>query len=254
MKCPICGKQTLPGAKLCSPCRAALKRAKDDSVWELPPSQRPGEPARESPREAAGSAEWVLGAPRLAGWRTWAIGAVLVGVVVVAGVRITRTPDAAPVSSIASAAPVARPAVADPAPVALQGAIPASTQAAPAAEPSHASAAEPPSAQPPRGTEHPAPPRLKPAKPQVDAAVPPVAPAAEPPAAPAPAVSVPPPQPEPMRPADPWQRMNDALARCRAQDLFGRLGCEYRVRASYCDGHWGETPQCPANTTNDHGQ
>src|SRR5438046_1729552 len=136
MKCPICGKQTLPGAKLCSPCRAALKRAKDDSVWELPASQRPGEatqPTRDAP--------WVLGAPLPA-----------------------VEPDAVP--------------------------------------------------------------------------------------RPPPAVAV----ELPARPLDPWQRMSDALARCRAQDLFGRLGCEYRVRTSYCEGHWGEVPQCPAVATNDHGQ
>src|SRR5438477_1673272 len=37
MKCTICGRRTLPGAKLCLPCRSALRRARDDTVSELMP-------------------------------------------------------------------------------------------------------------------------------------------------------------------------------------------------------------------------
>src|SRR5438445_4853190 len=40
MKCNICGGRTLPGAKLCLPCRAALRRARDDTVSELLPLPR----------------------------------------------------------------------------------------------------------------------------------------------------------------------------------------------------------------------
>jgi len=40
MKCMICGGQTLPGAKLCLPCRAALRRARDDTISELLPLPR----------------------------------------------------------------------------------------------------------------------------------------------------------------------------------------------------------------------
>jgi len=246
MKCPICGKQTLPGAKLCSPCRAALKRAKDDSVWELPPSQRPGEPS-----PAVRSAEWVLGAPRLAGWRTWAVASGVVGVVAVAAITFARNGDSTPAPSVSISAPAARSTLSEPPPVTLERAIPASTQPPVEPAPAHTAVAEPAAAQPPRGGEH-APARPKVTKPATDVVVPAVAPPAEP-ALPAPVVATAPP-PEPLRPVDPWQRMNDALARCRGQDLFGRLGCEYRVRASYCEGHWGETSQCPAITTNDHGQ
>ena len=248
MKCPICGKQTLPGAKLCSPCRAALKRAKDDSVWELPPSQRPGEPAPSEPS----SAEWVLGAPRLTGWRSWALAAG--GLVVCAGVALhfMRSSDTAPVAaSTGITVPAARSPVSEPAPVALPRAIPASTQP-PAPEPaaSHLPAAEPHVVQPPRTAEHPVPARAKPkAAPEVVA--PPVFAPAE--AAPPPLVAVAPPPP-PARPVDPWQRLNDALARCGTQDFFGRVGCEYRARATHCEGHWGEVAQCPAGTSNDHGQ
>src|SRR5262245_3297144 len=39
-KCMICGGQTLHGAKLCMPCRAALRRARDDTISELLPLPR----------------------------------------------------------------------------------------------------------------------------------------------------------------------------------------------------------------------
>ena len=247
MKCPICGKQTLPGAKLCSPCRAALKRAKDDSVWELPPSQRRGEAAG----GAAQPDDWVLGSPRVSTWRTWAVVAGVLVVVAGVGLRWMRSPDPAAAPTIEIAAP-ARSVLAEPAAAAVQRALPASTQPAPVEQASPL-IAEPPVAQPHRGSEHPVAPRPKASKPVADSPPLPAAPALEPPPA-LPTPVAPPPAPEPVRPVDPWQRMNEALARCRGQDLFGRLGCEYRVRASYCDGHWGEVAQCPAGVTNDHGQ
>src|SRR5439155_23895252 len=40
MKCNICGGRTLPRAKLCLPCRAALRRARDDTVSGLLPLPR----------------------------------------------------------------------------------------------------------------------------------------------------------------------------------------------------------------------
>jgi hypothetical protein len=48
--------------------------------------------------------------------------------------------------------------------------------------------------------------------------------------------------------------MADALARCDTEGLFARIGCEHRVRATYCEGHWGEVAQCPGAVNNDHGQ
>src|SRR4051794_35803140 len=92
MKCPICGKQTLPGAKLCSPCRAALKRAKDDSVWVMPPGQLP-RPAAAAPLPATAPIEprAVLGT-RLAGWRGAGVGvaALFVAAGVFATVRLVQ--------------------------------------------------------------------------------------------------------------------------------------------------------------------
>jgi hypothetical protein len=245
MKCPICGKNTLPGAKLCSPCRAALKRAKDDSVWELPPSQRPGESTPDAPR----SAPWVLGAPRFAGWRAWALGLGVLAVVAGAGLQLSRHDDAT-AQPVATAIAPAHAIVAEPPAAALQRAIPASTQApADASPPATTPAVDdvPPS---PRHADHP--PRAPKAKPTSEPPVAPAPPALEPTPEPAP-VAVPAPAPV-ARPVDPWQRMSESMARCRNQDLFGRLGCEYRVRTSFCEGHWGEVPQCPPPTTNDHGQ
>jgi hypothetical protein len=101
-----------------------------------------------------------------------------------------------------------------------------------------------------------------PARPRERAPRPPPAVAPPPPPAPV-VVEAPPPEPAPppvverpipARPVDPWQRMSESLARCAGQELFARLGCEHRVRASYCDGSWGRVPQCPGGLPTDHGQ
>src|SRR5436305_1266327 len=110
MKCPICGKQTLPGAKLCTPCRAALKRAKDDSVWELPASQRPGEAG-----QATRDAPWVLGAPRLSAWQVSAIAGATMAVCLGVGLQFARSGERPVAAMVVATAPAARPTVAEPA-------------------------------------------------------------------------------------------------------------------------------------------
>ena len=79
--------------------------------------------------------------------------------------------------------------------------------------------------------------------------------APEPPPAVQPAEPLPPPPVvrEAPRP-DPWQPLNDALARCPRDDILGRSICEYRVRSQYCNGHWGQVPQCASIPYIDHGQ
>jgi len=52
---------------------------------------------------------------------------------------------------------------------------------------------------------------------------------------------------------DPWQAMHASLARCSG-DLFDRILCDQRVRQSFCEGHWGEAPECANGVTNDHGK
>ena len=52
---------------------------------------------------------------------------------------------------------------------------------------------------------------------------------------------------------DPWQAMRVSLTRCEG-DLFARIVCEHRVRRHYCEGRWGETPECGPVVANEHGQ
>lgn len=242
MKCPICGKQTLPGAKLCGPCRSALKRARDDSVWEMP-----GHPGGAPQASAAAPARWVLGAGRLPGWRGIALGALAMALSVGAGVLIARSGEAAKAANDRAAPVPASASVQSP----VQAPAPMTTKAAaevpaPVEAPPREEVTQPPRHEPPKAA--------RPARPVPEPPAPPPAPAAEP----VPVVEPPRPAPVPPRdlppPIDPWQRMSDALDRCAAEDLFGRIRCEYRVRTSFCEGHWGEVPQCPGATVNDHGQ
>jgi hypothetical protein len=244
MKCPICGKQTLPGAKLCGPCRNALKRARDDSVWEMPGT--PTTPRADSPADAPPAASrWVLGSARLAGWRGITVAALLVAIGAAGGTILTRNGDAAreheAAAALAPAAVITQPAAAvapavEPKPAA---------EAAPATLPAHDDVVQPPRHEPP----HAKPARPAPEPPPVLAPAPVDPPTVVEPPKPAPA-----PVKEAPRPVDPWQRMTEALARCKAEDVFGRIGCEYRVRTSFCEGHWGENAQCPGAPVNDHGQ
>jgi hypothetical protein len=185
----------------------------------------------------------VLGSGRLAGWRGITLAAVLVALGVAGGTILTRSGEPAE----ASAAPplpaiVPQPMVA----ATVSDAKPAEATVAQSMPRRDDDLVQPPRHEPPRSHKptHPAP-----------EAPPPVLPE---PVQPAPKVEPPKPVPAPVRaaprPVDPWQRMSEALAGCAAEDLFGRIRCEYRVRTSYCEGHWGEVAQCPGAPANDHGQ
>ena len=52
---------------------------------------------------------------------------------------------------------------------------------------------------------------------------------------------------------EPWQAMHVSLARCGG-DLIARILCDQRVRRRFCEGHWGEAPECGSGVVNDHGQ
>ena len=54
-------------------------------------------------------------------------------------------------------------------------------------------------------------------------------------------------------PPDQWQVMHVSLARCGG-DLIARIVCDQRVRRHFCEGHWGEAPQCASGVANEHGQ
>ena len=51
---------------------------------------------------------------------------------------------------------------------------------------------------------------------------------------------------------DPWQAMRVSLARCGG-DLIARMVCDQRVRRRFCEGHWGEAPECASGIANDRG-
>jgi hypothetical protein len=52
---------------------------------------------------------------------------------------------------------------------------------------------------------------------------------------------------------DRWRLMHVSLARCGG-DLIDRIVCDQRVRLRFCEGHWGEAPECASGVANEHGQ
>jgi hypothetical protein len=50
---------------------------------------------------------------------------------------------------------------------------------------------------------------------------------------------------------DPWQVMHVSLARCDG-NLISRIVCHERVRGHFCEGHWGEVPECASGVANEH--
>jgi hypothetical protein len=74
------------------------------------------------------------------------------------------------------------------------------------------------------------------------------------PAAPSKAVVAKVPVVAPAAVPDRWQMFADAMDECKRADFFSRLACQQRTRARYCEGYWGQVPQCPAAPTRDHGQ
>jgi hypothetical protein len=50
---------------------------------------------------------------------------------------------------------------------------------------------------------------------------------------------------------DPWQVMNAGLASCGG-DLIARIVCRQRVRGLFCEGHWGEAPECATSVAYEH--
>jgi len=42
---------------------------------------------------------------------------------------------------------------------------------------------------------------------------------------------------------DPWEAMNVSLSHCSG-DLIDRIVCDQRVRRHFCEGRWGEAPEC----------
>ena len=234
MPCAICGGATLPAGKLCGACKAALKRARQETVSQLDPlPRRPSRGRRaDTPSGREGRAD-TAPPPTRRGRIRLPASVVALGVVFIAtGYFVSHLrgnaqgPDLA-AASAGTAAPY----------------VPLPTSAAPPQ-----SSVEP-FALPPRESLPAPPPPAKPAPPLRPKAPPPplreavtepprtVAAAVEP-VAPAPvAARVEPPPP------DRWQLLAAAVAQC-GNGLGGAL-CEERVRWQYCDGFWGKVAQCP---------
>lgn len=233
MTCTICGKATGPGTMLCRPCKAALKRARQFTVQELPgaavavagpadsfPRTSP-EPSRQSRRRDAEQLRRIA----LAGLAVLLLAAAAyIGGRGMASERV-ELPVLTPMASV----PQPPIIVSQPVPVALPPPAPVTRASSARARPAPAGGAA-------ARTE---PPRI--VQPAVSAPV-------ERPTSVAQAEESLPPAPLPAAPAalDRWQVMSQALARCADEGGISGFICDQRVRLSSCDGYWGRVAECPA--------
>jgi hypothetical protein len=274
MNCQICGRASVPGAKLCSDCRSARKRAFDATVTQpLLAAAAAGRASRSSsrllrPRRSSSEAlrraaiqtqaARAASADKARSRARWPLAVAGLAIVFLAGAYVTQ--------HFGATTKTGEPAQAHPDPA--LGDVPVATRTAPATANSPAMPKAAPTGVPAApvltqvpifippptgiytGTESAKRPnaRARAAAP-VAAALPPEPPPVE-------AVPVPAPAPPVVREAprpDPWQPMNDALARCPRDEMSGRMMCEQRVRTRYCDGQWGQVPQCASIPYTDHG-
>jgi hypothetical protein len=260
MKCRICRNATLPGARLCGPCRAALNRARHgaegatatvDDATVAGDVQAQLAPAESGPRSDAAAA------PKLRRWPAVIMGA---SVICAALAYAWLGSGVQPRLSVRSAA-VPTVARSEPAPVAA----PDSSAAVPAADTAIAAASAAPAPQPatrePVAAPHDAVVRrlalrhasaaVRRAPPAVrDTAVSDAAAATADRGAASPSASLqadatsPPPE-------DRWQALDQALANCGG-NFIARVICGQRARFRYCDGYWGRVPQCPSGAVADN--
>jgi len=264
MKCRICGRECPPAAKICRDCASARKRAFAATVTQpllaavgapsvaeprfvpRPTRRRTARAANDprvgrvatAPRPEASLPLTVV--PRRHGRLWFAVAAIMfvaVDITLLRRVGIgthvsddeapTPPPAAGVVPSAASAPPA--PSVAAEAPPEL-----------PAAEESAVKTVMPRHARKPM--------------PRVEAPTPAAA-EPTPPAEPAPVARAPaPPRVVEAPRQDPWQALNEGLARCGREGILERMSCEQRLRSQYCGGSWGLVPQCPIGPATDHGQ
>ena len=272
MKCMICGGQTLPGAKLCLPCRAALRRARDDTISELLPLPRRREAFAFSHSPDIGRAAPLAPAVRPVSERSIAgsrsrrrlssaqlHAAAVVAFVTAAGVltfimarELQR--ERTPAGVAESVVQVAEPKGVTPrvSPSTMLGN--ARDEMRSASAPVDSAEPDLPIAPPPVERKSDRPSKAKAIAAKVPVVLEPLPASA--PVDPSPNVIPAPPPPAPIvraTPPDRVQLLAGALANCSG-DFLARIGCEHRARAQYCEGQWGQNPQCPAGISNDHGQ
>jgi hypothetical protein len=270
----ICGGKTLPGAKLCLPCRSALRRARDDTVSELLPLPRrldvlayqhahtvTGTPPRTSiatkekkARKAdAKRAPAPARSPLYGGLQLVALAIVVLVLAILGGMAARQSHDAhVDVRDVRPSTAVVVDTRVSPAALAAEARnsvafseSPTLIDAPARAEPTLPEAARKDRPKPEKARA----PTLHPTPVAVGATAfgPPVEEVAS--AVPVPKLDLAsPPTP------DRWQLLSDRLSGCAGASLFARVGCEHVARAQYCEGYWGQVAQCPAGIANDHGQ
>jgi len=271
MKCMICGRRTLPGAKLCLPCRAALRRARDDTVSELLPMPgrvgtfaAPGASAgsgaldrlteRRASRRLEEQSRRVKPEANAAPYSPLRVAAVALFVLAMGflayGFGQQLRSDAQP---LASHEPMFRSSV--PAPTSVSPTSLAAEARNNVLAPGSPRVEEERAALPPAVVVPPKPARSAKtatrSAAKVEAAA--ITPVIVVPPAMVAAASVPAPAPAPIAAPDRWQLLSAALGRCNGP-LLSKLACEQSARAEYCDGYWAQAVQCPAGVVNDHGQ
>jgi hypothetical protein len=267
MDCTICGKPTLPGAMLCAPCKAALKRARYVTVQEdmrrpsvidvrrqprrarspVPKATPPSGAVPLPPMRVPHHADAVP--PRASSEFNSMLGRrIFVGIFVVAGLLGSASyfglRELGAHGGDAANAPPPSPAAESRQELSASVALPGKDEPV-AAPPSVAGIVVPAAI----ASDPQAPPTAKPQVKRTQLASratfatangdPPEAMYVAPePEKPAPAPSPPPPAP------DRWQTMRDAQAQCDRQGVIDGLICGQRVKMQYCDGYWGKVVQC----------
>lgn len=237
MPCAICGGATLPAAKLCGACKAALKRARHETVSQLDPlPRRPSRARRTEKPSRAESAGSSGGGGSDAGSRPprrerirLPASVVALGVVAIAiGYFVSHLRGETDGPDLAAAASVPAPYVPLPTSAAPPEAVPEpfalparAALPSPPPPPKHVLAVRPKAPSPPPQPE----PEPPPVTAVAEAPPPPIAPKIQPPA------------------PDRWQMLASAIAQCG--DGLGGLLCAERARWQYCDGYWGKVAQCP---------
>ncbi|MEO8305103.1 MAG: hypothetical protein ABI724_13365 [Betaproteobacteria bacterium] len=269
VRCRICQREASRGAKLCSECAAAVKRARHvPTVTSQFLPQRPSRPdwahrkAERTPVSASTARLRAWLPTRPGGWGALAAFAIFGALVCVTGYYAVQEID-----YIVAHPGMTQSAVATPMPPPLAAAAPAeSTETWMFAKPPDTEAPGPlvTAAIPdPSGAALPVP---KPAarKTLVDARAA-KAPVTMPdtrlasrsgeadtislprvevnPAPVASSVARAPTQEEAPAPSR-WDTLNAAMARCTGEGLLAGIVCTERARLQYCDGYWGTVPQC----------
>ena len=271
MRCEICGRQSLPGAKLCLDCKAARKRAFDATVTQpllaaagarrgstvarlLKPSQSIPDAARRAAKMALAAqakSNMLIESPPRAGRWPFIVGALCIAVVAVAyfghwlggskSETFAAVPDERPVTQDGPPPSIMRASTPGATAIPTRAAMPVAVTAAAVEPPAAATKADAAKR-----------PNVRPRPEKAPITLPP------PEATPPPVIAVAPPPPPPVvrevpRP-DRWQLMTDAIARCPRTDIASRFFCEQRLRAQYCEGYWGTVSQCASIPSNEHGQ